>query len=113
MQSGVFTRSTLLAGTMVAALLSGCVVAPVGPYRPYYGEQEVMVAPPAPQAEVVGVAPVPGYFWIGGYWGWRGGAHYWNPGHWERPREGYRWAPHQWTPYGHGWREAPGHWERR
>ena len=30
----------------------------------------VMVAPPPPQAEVIGVAPAPGYVWFGGYWGW-------------------------------------------
>jgi len=110
MQSSPFFRATFVAGAAALALLSGCVVAPLP--GPYYGPAEVAVAPPPPQPEVIGVAPVPGYFWIGGYWGWSGGRHTWYPGRWEAPRAGYRWAPHQWVQSGRGWREAPGHWER-
>ena len=29
---------------------------------------------------MVGVAPVPGYVWFGGYWNWVGGRHVWDAG---------------------------------
>ncbi|MBS1189246.1 MAG: hypothetical protein H6R10_1038 [Rhodocyclaceae bacterium] len=92
-----------------AMALGGCVVAPA---QPYYVSEPVMVAPPPPRVEVVGVAPVPGYIWINGFWGWNGRGHDWHPGHWEAPRPGYRWAPHQWHQEGPGWRQQRGHWER-
>ena len=62
-----------LAGIAVlsGALLGGCVVAPAPGY--YGGGAVVTVAPPAPQYEVVGVAPTPGFVWFGGYWNWVGG----------------------------------------
>ena len=41
--------------------------------------------PPAPQYEVVGVAPGPGFLWIGGYYHWYGGRWVWYRGHYERP----------------------------
>ena len=91
-----------------ASLLGACVVAaPPPPGGPY-----VAMAPPAPQVEVVGVAPAPGYFWIGGFWGWEGGRHVWFPGRWEAPRPGYRWVPHAWVREGGGYRMHEGHWER-
>jgi WXXGXW repeat (2 copies) len=93
----------LLAG----ALLGGCVVTP-GPY----GGAVVTVAPPAPQVEVVGVAPTAGYVWFPGYWNWVGGRHVWVGGYWGPGRAGYRWVPHTWVRYGGGWRMAPGHWAR-
>jgi hypothetical protein len=95
----------LLAG----ALLGGCVVAPA---RGYYAGPVVTVAPPAPQVEVVGVAPGPGYVWFGGYWNWVGARHEWVPGYWGPGRPGYRWVPHAWVHAGGGWRLAPGHWAR-
>jgi hypothetical protein len=115
-----FTRS--FAGTAVLGLaafaLSGCVIAPARPYyrggpavEPAYDDAVVGVAPPAPQYEVVGVAPVAGYIWIGGFWNWVGGRHVWVGGHWAAPRPGYHWAPHRWERVGHGWRQHPGHWE--
>ena len=106
-----------LLGVGVLAL-TGCVVAPVGAYhgQPYgygYGEA-VGVAPPPIQGEVIGVAPFPGYLWIGGYWGWSGGRHVWNRGRWSSPREGHRWEAHRWERADRGgWRERPGRWERR
>lgn len=106
---------TLLAGAALGAAaltLSGCVVAPVGAYGPYYGDT-VAVAPPAPQYEVVGPPPVVGYVWIGGFWNWVGGRHVWVQGHWDAPRPGYRWAPHRWEQVPRGWRPHPGHWERQ
>ncbi len=104
-----------------AAALTGCVVAPVGPYRGYgpaYGGYEggVAVAPPPLQVEAYGALPFPGAIWIGGNWGWSGGRHVWSPGRWSAPRQGYRWEPHRWERQGGrdgGWRERPGRWERR
>ena len=96
--------AVLLAG----ALLGGCVVAPAPGY--YGGGAVVTVAPPAPQVEVVGVAPYPGYVWMGGYWDWVGGRHVWVGGRWAPGRPGYHWVPHQWVAARGGWRMAPGHW---
>ncbi len=103
------SRAARLAGVMLSLALTGCVVAPAA--QPYYGEP-VMVAPPPPRVEIVGVAPYPGYIWIGGYWGWQGGRHAWVPGRWEAPRHGHHYVPHQWEPHGSHWRERPGYWQR-
>jgi hypothetical protein len=93
---------------LAGALLSACVVAPA---PGYYGGY-VAVAPPAPQVEIVGVAPAPGYVWFGGYWNWVGGRHVWVPGRWAAGRPGYRWVAHTWVHAGGGWRMSPGHWSR-
>jgi len=98
---------------VAGALLAGCVVAPApGYYGGYYSGGVVAVAPPAPQVEVVGVAPSPGYVWFGGYWGWAGGRHVWVPGYWGPGRAGYHWVPHGWVYAGGGWRMSRGHWAR-
>lgn len=107
-----------------ASLLSACIVVPSGrryategryvdegPYA--NGGEVVMVAPPQPQYEVVGVAPVPGYIWIGGFWNWIGSRHLWIGGRWEAPRQGYGYVPHRWQQDRRGWRSEPGRWERR
>jgi hypothetical protein len=97
----------LLAGV---TLLGGCVVrGTVGVPAPVV---YVNTAPPPPQVEVIGVAPQPGYVWIGGYWRWDGGRHVWVGGHWSAPRVGYRWVPHVWVREGGGWRLHEGHWAR-
>jgi len=101
------SRLRLAAALFSGVLLSACVVAP----EPYPPGPYVAVAPPPAQVEVVGAAPLPGYFWIGGYWGWVGGRHEWMPGHWEAPRPGYRYVPHAWVQEGGGWRLHPGRWE--
>ena len=108
------SRKTFYAGAVLsAALLGGCIVVPAGrPYAGGGGGDYVTEAPPAPQVEVVGVAPTPGYIWIGGFWGWAGGRHVWTNGYWAAPRPGYRWVPHQWHRHGPGWRAAPGYWQR-
>ena len=103
---------SLAAAAAAASLLGACVVAPVGRPVPAAGVY-VDVAPPPPQVEVVGVAPAPGYFWIGGYWGWETGRHVWVPGRWEAPRPGYAWVPHAWVREGGGYRMYPGRWEAR
>lgn len=82
------------------------VAAPLPP------EHEIAVAPPQTIVEVV--PPVrPGYFWIGGYWGWEGRRHVWIPGRWTISRPGYLWVAPRWEPYGHGWRFHEGRWEGR
>jgi hypothetical protein len=104
------TRIALLAAAMSTLTLAGCVVAPAPHAHVRY--EPVMVAPPPPRVEVIGVAPYPGHVWIGGYWGWSGRAHHWVPGRWEAPRHGHRWEPHRWERHDRGWRERPGRWER-
>jgi hypothetical protein len=78
----------------VTALTPGCVVAvrpaPVATVyaEPEYvqpGEVVVSEDPPPPIAEVVGVAPGPGFVWVGGFYHWYGGRWVWNRGHWGRP----------------------------
>jgi hypothetical protein len=106
-------RKSLLAasvfGLVIAAALPACVVVPD---QGHYAGGVVMVAPPVARVEVVGVAPYPGYVWIGGYWGWVGGRHEWVPGRWVAGRPGYHWVGHAWMRAGDGWRMRPGHWER-
>jgi len=97
--------SGLLLGTLT---LGGCVVTPA---RVYVGGA-ITVAPPAPRVEVIGVAPAPGYVWIGGYWNWVGERHVWVPGGWRPGRPGYYWVPHRWVAAGGGWRLEQGHWAR-
>jgi hypothetical protein len=100
----------MLSAAAALLLASGCVVYPVD--QPYYTGEVVGVAPPPPQVEYVGVPPVTGYIWLGGYWGWRGGRHEWVPGRWSAPRPGYHWVPPAWHRQGPGWRFRPGRWGR-
>jgi hypothetical protein len=75
--------SLLLAG-LTLSLAGGCVVYPAHPV--VYGP------PPPPPAEVVSVAPGPGYVWIRGHWVWRHGNYVWIRGHWSpRPTAGSVW----------------------
>jgi hypothetical protein len=109
-----------VAGTLLGAVLSGCV-ATVRPVVPTVGVEvaapgvEIVApsAPPAPQVEVVGVAPAPGYFWVGGAWFWEGGRYAWHAGRWMAPRPGYRWEPHHWVYANGGWHMHAGHWVAR
>jgi len=49
--------------------------------------------PPPPQVEVVGVAPWPDGYWIGGHYVWRGGGWWWSSGYWgHRPYYGAVWS---------------------
>jgi hypothetical protein len=104
-------------------LMSGCVVAPrpVYPTYPaypayhdhYYQDQGyIMVAPPAPRVEVIGVPPYSGQVWIGGAWFWEGGRHAWHPGHWDAPRPGHSWTPHRWEHDGRSWHFREGRWDK-
>lgn len=110
-------RAVLVALAASGAGLAGCVVAPAYPSHPGYADpyhDSVVMAPPPPRYEVIGVAPHPGWFWIGGHWAWRVDRHVWVGGHWQAPRRGHVWQPHRWEPIsgGRGWREAPGRWRR-
>jgi hypothetical protein len=76
-----------------------------------YGYSYVAYAPPVPRYGVVGVAPGPGYVWIDGYWGWRGGQYAWVPGNWVRPpHRGAVWVRPEWRREGRGYRFHAGHW---
>ena len=100
----------LLAALTLSLALSACVV---GPAPGYGGAGFVTIAPPALQFESYGAPPQPGWFWVGGYWGWSGGRYVWMRGHWQGPRAGYRWVPQRWVRTQGGWRSNPGHWARR
>jgi WXXGXW repeat (2 copies) len=109
-QERKMTRSylgKLVLGVLLSAALAACVVSAAGPG----GEVVAYEAPPPVRYETVGVAPSPGYFWIGGGWFWEGNRYNWHPGRWEAPRPGYRWQPHAWHQKGNEWHMAPGHWE--
>jgi hypothetical protein len=100
---------TMALGLLLATAMSACVIAT----EPrHYAAGVVLVAPPSPREEVIGVAPVPGYVWIGGYWNWVGNSHQWVPGYWAAPHPGHVWVAHQWVRQGGGWRLVPGHWAR-
>jgi hypothetical protein len=74
--------------------------------------QEVIIAPSAPPAPRVEVAPGvrPGYVWDGGHWRWAGHGYAWEPGHWRAVRVGYHWAPGHWGRRGPNWVWVEGHW---
>jgi len=66
--------------------------------------------PPAARAEVVPLAPGPGYIWIRGHWRWFRGGWDWIGGRWEVPaRPGTTWIPGQWVARGNGWVWVEGH----
>ncbi len=108
MKTSRVAHAALLALLLGTLTVGGCVVTPP---RVYVGGT-IAVAPPAPRVEVIGVAPAPGYVWVGGYWNWVGGRHVWVPGAWRPGRPGYYWVPHRWVAVGGGWRLEPGHWAR-
>ena len=67
--------------------------------------------PPPPQVEVVPVAPGPDYYWVPGYWAWRGRVWVWVRGCWaSRPYTGAVWISGVWVRHGHGWVWVGGHW---
>jgi hypothetical protein len=79
------------------AMTAGCVVAvrPAPVAVQYSAEpEEVVVAgdPPPPRVETNGLAPGPGFFWIGGYYHWYGNRWGWVRGHYAYPpRRGAAW----------------------
>ena len=104
-------RFALALVVTAAALSAGCVIQPVGP-RYVDDGPVVSTAPPAPQYEVVGVAPAVGMVWLAGHWGWMGSRYHWHPGHWAQGRAGHRWVPHAWERGRGGWVHRPGYWRR-
>jgi hypothetical protein len=107
---GFYVRNVALVLGLSLAL-SACVVVPAR--GGYYVGNAVAIEPPPPRVEVYGVAPAPGYVWLGGYWNWVGGRHEWVGGHWEAPRAGYRWEPNRWVHARDGWHLSRGRWVRR
>jgi hypothetical protein len=106
-------RVILLAAALSSLGLGGCAVTAGPPPHPRH-DYVIVAPPPPPRVEVIGVAPYPGYVWIGGYWTWHAPSHshHWVPGRWEAPRPGHYWEPHRWERHGKEWRERPGRWER-
>jgi hypothetical protein len=108
MNQRTWVYSTFLSAALCASL-AGCVVVPD---QGHYAGGVVMVAPPTPRDEVIGVAPGAGFIWTGGYWNWVGGRHEWVSGRWVAGRPGYHWQQHAWVRSGDGWRMRPGRWVR-
>jgi hypothetical protein len=74
-------------------------------------EVVVRVHPPRAVVETRGVAPGPGYVWVGGYHRWDGNAYVWTPGRWDRPpHEHARWVAHRWVHRNGGYVLVEGHW---
>ena len=74
-------RRAMGAGAVAAAaLLGGCVVAPIdGGYGYNY---TTYGSPPPARYEVVPAAPNAAYVWVPGLWLWGGARYDWRPGYW-------------------------------
>jgi len=96
-------RRSVLTVALAASLLVGCG----GGVGYYYA-----TAPPPPlRADVIGVAPGPGYVWINGYWGWRGRGYAWVPGYYARPPRAHAvWVAPRWDRDRDRYRFREGHW---
>ena len=72
----------------------------------------IRVAPPPPvRMGVVGVAPGPGYVWVGGYQRWNGTRYVWVSGRWVRPpRFGAVWVAPRYARRGSTWVFYKGYW---
>jgi hypothetical protein len=82
-------RSLVLAGFLLLALPLASSVAQIG--------ISVNFAPPPLPVVVQPPAPVEGYIWTPGYWGWGGADYYWVPGVWvPPPAVGLLWTPPWW-----------------
>jgi hypothetical protein len=95
-------KRTILMSLMAGALfITGCG----GGYVGYYAN----TPPPPVRVETYGPAPGPGYVWINGFWGYRGGRYEWNAGRWDRPPSGRRrWEAGRWDHRGdrYVWRDG-------
>ena len=75
------------------------------------GRVYVAAGPPVYRAEVMGVAPGPGYVWVPGYYRWEGRSYLWMPGRWATPpRPRAVWVPGGWRHDRHGWYWSEGRW---
>lgn len=102
--------------------VSGTGVAPAAPTADWQAPtpvpaqplpQTVVVAPtapPAPQVEVVPVAPSPYYGWAPGYWAWNGGWVWIGGRYVVRPTPGAVWVGGHWGRHGHGYVWIGGGW---
>ena len=91
-----------------AMVLAGFLTAGCSARLAVYGRYS---APPPPRVEVYGVAPGPGFVWVGGYWRWVRNDYAWTPGRWERPpRRGAVWVPGHWEQRRNGYRWREGRW---
>ena len=102
-----FHRSILRLATSLEA--EGTIVK-----QPATSSNTVIVAqaPPAPQVEVVPVAPGPAYVWVPGYWSIGvGGGWVWVGGHYGiPPRPHAVWVAGHWGWHGRGYVWVGGHW---
>src|SRR3569832_1910013 len=95
MSKSRYTAARLVAISMLALALGGCVVASgPAPHR-YYAGPAVVVAPPPVRVETYGPPPERGYIWASGYWRWEGGQRVGVPGRGGRPRPRERGGPHR------------------
>jgi hypothetical protein len=96
-------------GVLVAALMAATSVIPaIGQIGIVIGRE-----PPPMRYERRPPMPGPGFAWIDGYWGWRGGRYVWVPGRWERPPyAGAYWSHGHYDRYNNGWAYHEGHWDR-
>jgi hypothetical protein len=76
--------SATLAMVLGAWSLTGLSSCAVAPDQRHYADGLVLVAPPAPQVEVIGTPPQAGYLWVA----------------------------YEWVRQGDGWRLRRGHWQR-
>jgi len=63
MNNSIWGKAVRICGLYCGLILIGCAVAPD---QRHYVDGVVMVAPPAPQPEVIGDAPVAGEVWLAG-----------------------------------------------
>ena len=96
---------------LAALAMAGLVSIP----RPVLADVKVRVyvpsPPPAPPAEVIGVAPSHRHAWVPGFHRWDGKAYVWVPGHFAlKPRARAVWVPGHWERNPHGWYWVDGHW---
>jgi hypothetical protein len=98
--------------TVNRLLLSAGLVGLAACYAPPPpGAVIVAARPPEYQAEVVGVAPGPNFFWVAGFWEWGGAEYRWVPGRWVvRPYPRAVWVRGHWRGTRNGWYWVPGHW---
>lgn len=98
-----------LLGAAAVVVFGGILAACGEGYGYNYGY--VGYGPPAPRYRVYGVAPGPGYVWMDGHWGYRGGRYEWDEGRWARPPRGrHHWERGEWRHEGRGWRYHDGRW---
>lgn len=79
-------------------------------------QEEIVYLPPPPESIDHGPSsPAPGddYFWIPGYWQYRGGNYAWQSGYWSVGQNDWVWVPtrYVWTPSGYICRR--GYWDYR